>query len=292
MIYSMTGFGKAMSDINGDIIAVELSSVNHRFFDCNLRLPNGWNALEPAIKQAMKKHIARGKVNGTITRRRTRTQKHAIQFDEAAAQQYLEASENLRALLGTDERLSLNVLAQLEGVFREEDEDEDVAEIEGSLIRTVLAAVEHLNKMRATEGAELAKDVRKRVGLIRDALALVEQRLPELDQLYEARLRDRIAEMAADSGVTEERIAIEVAMLADKGDVTEEVVRLKTHLDHVDEVLGANEPIGRRLDFLAQEIQREINTLGVKTRDADVARHVLEMKSQLERIREQVQNIE
>jgi len=292
MVHSMTGFGKAMSDINGDIIVVELCSVNHRFFDCSLRLPNGWNALEPAIKQAMKKHVARGKVNGTITRRRTRTHKRTIQFDQAVAQQYLDASESLRAMLGAEEKLSLNVLAQLEGVFCEEDEEEDIAEVEGTLIRTVLAAVEHLNKMRSSEGTELAKDVRQRVDLLRDALALIEERLPELNGLYETRLRERIAEMAADSGITEERIAIEVAMLADKGDVTEEIVRLKTHFNHVEEVLAANEPIGRRLDFLAQEIQREINTLGVKTRDADVARHVLEMKSQLERIREQVQNIE
>ncbi|MBN2308039.1 MAG: YicC family protein [Candidatus Hydrogenedentes bacterium] len=288
----MTGFGKATCDLEGEVVSAELSSVNHRYFDCGMRLPNGWSSLEPVAKQTLKKWIDRGKVNVLVSRKRARGTEHPVKLDTDVAKQYVEASQQLAAMLGTQEALSLNVLAQLEGVFGEEENEEDLAAAEETLVRVLTEAAQHLNAMRETEGAALAADIRHRLGLIREALAAVEERLPELNARHETRLRERINELSTDISVTEERIGIEVALLAEKGDVTEEVIRLKTHLDHVEEVLGTDGSIGRRLDFLAQEIQREINTLGVKTRDADVASYVLDMKSELEKIREQVQNIE
>ncbi len=292
MTRSMTGFGKASCEVDGAIISVELSTVNHRYLDCSLRLPNGWAALEPAVKKAVKGRVARGKVSVSVSREHNRSAGRAIRLDVETARKYLEASQELGEMLNTDERLSLNVLAQLEGVLCEEKDEQDLEEIREGLLDTVGQALEHLDAMRRAEGEVLVADLRRRVGLIREALTVVEERLPELNQLHETRLRDRIRDLGVDVAVTEERIAIEVAVLAEKGDVTEEVVRLKTHLDHVEELLDAKDPVGRRLDFLAQEVQREINTLGAKTRDAEVSKFVLVMKAELEKIREQVQNIE
>ena len=195
-------------------------------------------------------------------------------------------------MLGTDEALSLNTVTQFNGVFYYEDDAEDLEEAKNSLLAGLDEALGHLNTMRAAEGESLRKDLTERIHRIRQSLAAIEERLPELGALYEQRLRDRLRELTEESGMPEERIALEVAIMAERGDVTEEVVRLKTHLDLADELFDHDEPVGRKLNFLTQEIQREINTLGSKVRDSDVTRQVLDMKSELEKIREQVQNVE
>jgi uncharacterized protein (TIGR00255 family) len=293
MTCSMTGFGKAVCDVDGRAIAVELSAVNHRYLECSVRVPSAWAALEPVLKKMVRKHATRGKINVNVNRRRsTNTTAQTVRFDSAIAEQYVTASKALAELLGSGEVLPLGVLAQMEGVFYQEEEEDNLEAIESAVVSTLKEALGKLNAMRRTEGAALEDDVRHRLGLIREALAVIEERLPTLTELYEARLRERIDQLKADLALTEERIAIEVAMMAEKSDVTEEVVRLKTHLDHMEETLASKDPVGRRLDFLSQEIMREVNTLGVKTRDADVAKHVLGMKAELEKIREQIQNIE
>lgn len=292
MTRSMTGFGKASREFDGQVISVELSSVNHRYFDCTLRTPNGWTAVEPAIKKRMQGRVARGKVTAIVNRKRLHAQEGSVRLDEDMARQYLAAAEQLKTVMGSNEPISLAFMAGLEGVFTEDEAEEDLAAIEEAVVQVLDEALDKLDAMRVKEGKVLADDVLQRVGLIRDELATIEERLPELSELYVTRLRERIADLGAEASITEERVAIEVAIMAEKGDVTEETVRLKTHLDHVGETLDRKEPVGRRLDFLAQEIQREVNTLGVKTRDADVAKHVLTMKSEVEKIREQVQNIE
>ena len=161
-----------------------------------------------------------------------------------------------------------------------------------ALVQIVSEALDRLDEMRLTEGKALADDVVHRVTLIHEALATIEERLPELCRLYEERLRTRIAELLADASFAEELVVAEVAIMAEKSDVTEEIVRLKAHLAHLLELLDSDEPVGRRLDFLAQEAQREVNTLGAKVRDSEVGREILRIKSELEKIREQVQNIE
>jgi uncharacterized protein (TIGR00255 family) len=186
----------------------------------------------------------------------------------------------------------LNVLVELEGVLYQEETDEDIEALEPSLVSVLEAALEKLDGMRLTEGKALEQDVRSRLVSMRATLSSIEARLPELNSAYETRLRTRIRDLNAEAGLTEERIAIEVALMAEKTDVTEEVVRFRTHLDHMEEILASKDSIGRRLDFLTQEIQREVNTLGVKTRDANVAKEVLDLKAETEKIREQIQNIE
>lgn len=293
MVRSMTGFGKADGEFNGDVVTVELSSVNHRFLDCSVRLPNLWSALDPVVKETVRKHLSRGKINVMVNRKRgPSSQPYTVLLDTSIARQYLNASRELVQLLGSMETLSLDVLAQLEGVFCYEEPEEDLEKARGVVVQALSAALERLDAMRAVEGKALADELAHRMALMREALTVIEQRLPELNALYERRLRTRIAELKTDATITEERMALEIALMADKGDVTEEAVRLKTHLDHALELLAGDEPVGRELTFLTQELQREVNTLGSKIRDGEVIKDVLRMKSEVEKMREQVQNIE
>ncbi len=288
---SMTGFGKGDAECDGELVTVELMSVNHRYLDCSLRLPHGWNAFEPVLKKAVKDRLARGKVTVTIVRRKQHTSP-SVQFDVELARQYVEASKELSHLLGTFENLSLDTLTQMDGVIYQEDAEDDLASFEPHVLAALGEALERLKEMRGTEGEALVADVNARLDTMRGNLQAIENQLPTIRENYQNRLRTRIAELNAEAAVTEERLAVEMAMLADKSDVSEEVTRLIAHFDHADKMLALDEPIGRKLDFLIQEMQREINTLGVKVRDSDVAHVVLEMKSELEKIREQIQNIE
>ncbi len=288
---SMTGFGKADAECDGEVVTVELTSVNHRYLDCSLRLPHGWNAFETTLKSTVKDRLARGKVSMTVVRRKLRASP-SVRFDIDLARQYVDASKELSHLLGTFENLSLDTLSQLDGVIYQEDAEEDLAAFEPHIQLALGKALDQLKEMRATEGAALVQDVNARLGTMRGFLQSIEDQLPSIREHYENRLRTRVAELNADAAVTEERLAVEMATLADKSDVSEEVTRLIAHFDHADKMLAQDEPIGRKLDFLIQEMQREINTLGVKVRDSANAHIVLEMKSELEKIREQVQNIE
>jgi len=293
MLRSMTGFGKADGEFDGDVISVEVSAVNHRYLDCSLRLPNAWNALEPVLRETVRKHMARGKVYVTVNRKRgPDSRRQTVVLDGDLARQYIDAARDLVQLSGKMDTLSVDVLAQLEGVFYHEEPEDDLNQVKDALLRVTAQALGRADAMRVTEGESLGEEVAGRVALIREALTALEGRLPELNALYEQRLRTRIEELQGDAELTEERIAIEIALMADKGDVTEEVVRIKTHLDHALELLEKEEPVGRELNFLTQELQREVNTLGSKVRDSAVVKEVLRMKSELERFREQVQNIE
>ncbi|MCH8203778.1 MAG: YicC family protein [Candidatus Hydrogenedentes bacterium] len=292
MVRSMTGFGKASCEYAEGTISIELSSVNHRYLDSSVRLPSEWSSLEPVLRDALKERLSRGKINVSVSRKRNGGDAQRIRLDRDVAEQYIRASKELGELLDSTEPLSLQTLAQFENVFTYEEGEEDLDEAKDVLMKLLRDAVSHLDAMRETEGKALARDLAHRIGLIRESVRAVEERLPALNEVFAERLRARIEELGQDTSITEERIAMEVALMAEKSDVTEEVVRLKSHLDHAEELLRSDEPVGRKLNFLSQEVQREINTLGAKVRDTDVIRQVLHMKSELERIREQIQNIE
>ncbi|MDK1020842.1 MAG: YicC/YloC family endoribonuclease [Candidatus Hydrogenedentes bacterium] len=292
MVRSMTGFGKATCEYAGGTISIELSSVNHRYLDSNIRLPGEWSSLDPVLREALKERLSRGKINVSISRKRAGGDAQKIRLDREVAEQYIQISKELSGLLDSEEPLSLQTLAQFENVFSYEEDEEDLEESKEMLLKLLGDAVSHLDTMRETEGGALGRDIIHRIGLIRESVEAIEMRLPALNELFAERLRARIEVLGQDTDLTEERIAIEVAIMAEKGDVTEEIVRLNSHLDHAEELLGSTEPVGRQLNFLSQEVQREINTLSSKVRDPDVIRQVLQMKSELERIREQIQNIE
>ncbi|MBI3117446.1 MAG: YicC family protein [Candidatus Hydrogenedentes bacterium] len=292
MTRSMTGFGKASGDLAGENVTVELSGVNHRFLECAFRLPFAWAALEPALKEAIKRKVSRGKLNVTVRRERGPMGTPAVQCDLDVAKQYLHAARELASMMSTTEALSLDVLAQLEGVFYQREEEQDLEQVNNALSKILEHALEQFNHTRESEGRVLAADIEERLRQMEEALAGVAVRVPELSQLYEARLRERTRELATEAGLTVDRLAVEVALMADKMDVTEEIVRLKSHFQHVRELIQSSEPIGRELNFLSQELQREMNTIGSKLRDIGAVREVLRMKSELEKLREQAQNIE
>lgn len=292
MTRSMTGFGRVTADIDSENVTIEVTTVNHRFLECSFRMPNAWAALEIPLRNVAKQKISRGKLNVSIRRSRGPMGRPVIHYDAENARQYIEASRDLARLMSSTEALSLDTLAQLEGVFYQEEQEQDLESVHDQLCVAFGDAMEQLNQARAQEGETLARDVAERIREMADALAYVEGRLPELSKEYESRLRTKVSELAADAGLTEDRLAIEVAIIADKMDVNEEVVRLKSHFEQVLNLLQQTEPIGRDLNFLAQELQREINTLGSKLRDVDVTREVLRLKAELEKLREQAQNIE
>jgi len=292
MTRSMTGFGRATGTMEGETFAIEASSVNHRHLECSFRLPGPWAVLEPALREEVKRFISRGKVNIAIRRERGLSGLQTIHCDVDVAKQYMDAARRLAAMTSSTAALSLDTLVRMDGVFYTHEEAEDLDVVKEALSQTLAAALDQLNVARLAEGKALADDIRERLAQMRDAVATVEARIPELNANYMERLRQRVHELASETGLTEDRLALEVALMADKADVNEEVVRLKTHFEHVEEFLGSKEPIGRELNFLGQEIQREINTLGSKLRDIGVTREVLRMKSELEKLKEQANNIE
>ncbi len=289
----MTGFGKAARQHNGQTISVELASVNHRFLDPSVRMPNEWAVLDPEIRDALREHVARGKITVNVNRKKGQVAASSVRFDAEVARQYIEAARAIGHLAGEYEKINVNTLAQLHGVFYFEDNDEEVDKVRGVVLDALRDAAQHLNAMRIEEGKALEAELRQRIENIRACLRNIEARLPELNRLYKERLQLRLQELGEDSNVTQDRLAMEVALMADKGDVTEETVRLKSHLDHAIVLLEAGgDAAGRKLNFLSQEMQREINTLGAKIRDSEISREVLEIKSEVEKIREQVQNVE
>ncbi len=292
MTRSMTGFGRSTVERNGEIVTVELSAVNHRFLDCMFRMPSAWSLLEPGMREIVKGGVGRGKVTVSIRRDRPPSGRQRIRFDADVAQQYIEAARELAQRMNTTSALSLNTLAELEGVFYPEETREDIEDVRAVVQPALEEALNQFNAARESEGAALAADVAERLRVMREALAVIEERIPELEQAYSERLRVRVAELNTEAGLKEERIALEVAIMAEKTCVSEEVVRLKTHFEHAEELMASDGAVGRDLNFLTQEIQREVNTLGSKLRDIGVTREVLRIKSELEKLREQTQNIE
>jgi uncharacterized protein (TIGR00255 family) len=243
------------------------------------------------LRNLVKDALSRGKLNVSIRRSRGPMGRPAIHFDAENAKQYIDASKELARLMNSTGAMSLDVLAQMEGVFYQEEQEQDLDAVKDPLCAAFVEALNQLNQSRAEEGESLARDVAARITEMQDALTIIEGMLPDLAKAYEERLRAKVIELNTDVGLTEERLAIEIALMADKMDVNEEVVRLKSHFEKVLSLLRQKEPIGRDLNFLSQELQREINTLGSKMRDLDVTREVLRLKAELEKLREQAQNI-
>ena len=292
MTRSMTGFGRVSADIDSENVTIEVTTVNHRFLECSFRMPNSWAALEIPLRNVAKSLISRGKLNVSIRRSRGPMGSPVIHFDMENAKQYMDASRELARMMNSTGALSLDTLAQLDGVFYQEEQEQDLESVREQLCEAFSVALEQLNVARTQEGESLARDITERINEMQDAVAIIETRLPELSRDYETRIRTKVAELIAETNLTEDRLAIEIALMADKMDVNEEVVRLKSHFEQVLALLTQAEPIGRDLNFLSQELQREINTLGSKLRDLDVTREVLRLKAELEKLREQAQNIE
>ena len=292
MIRSMTGYGRAVSTIQDREITVEIRSVNNRYLDCNVKLPRIYNYLEDRVKQSVKEHVSRGKVDVYITVINTVGEEVKISLNKPVLEGYLAAMQQVAAEYPVRDDISVNSLTRLPDVFVTEKPDVDEEARAAEILSVVSDALDQYDAMRTTEGAALEQDLLNRRGTILSLVEKVEARSPITVTEYRNRLFAKMQEVLENTTIDEGRILTEAAVFADKVAVDEETVRLRSHLDQLQQMLADGGAIGRKLDFLLQEMNREANTIGSKGNDLEQARTVVDIKAELEKIREQVQNIE
>ena len=292
MVKSMTGYGRAVETVNGREFTVELRSVNNRYLDCNVKLPRSLTFAEEAVKQAVKATISRGKVDVYISVRSESAADVQVTLNAAMVEGYLAAMKEMAEKYDIRDDISVSLLSRMNDVFTVEKPEVDEEQLLADLMSQVNAALTDFNAMRTTEGAALAKDLLTRRQIILDLVAQVEEGNAQTVIDYRARLEAKLREVLENKSIDESRILTEAAIFADKVAVDEETVRLRSHLDQMSEMLSGDGAIGRKLDFLLQEMNREANTTGSKCTDVRLARIVVEIKAELEKIREQTQNIE
>lgn len=292
LVYSMTGYGRAVQSLNGKEITVELRSVNNRFLDCNVKLPRTFLYAEEAVKQIVKQNVSRGKVDVFITIQLTAEENVRVCLNRPVLEGYLEALQTIARDYPVRDDISATSLTRFADVFVVEKAEEDEAQNIADIVAVAKEALEAYNAMRRTEGAAMVADLSSRAATILDYVSRIEARSPQTVQEYRTRLENRMREVLESTNIDESRILTEAAIFADKVCVDEETVRLRSHLDQLAALLQSGGAIGRKLDFLLQEMNRESNTIGSKCNDLELTRYVVEIKSELEKIREQIQNIE
>jgi uncharacterized protein (TIGR00255 family) len=292
MIKSMTGYGRAQAQLHGRDITVELRSVNNRYLDCSVKLPRIYGFAEDAVKAQVKKAVSRGKVDVFITVQATEAAQVAVSINRPVLEGYLTALHQIAADYGVTDDITVMSLSRLPDVLTVQKQEEDEDEVQADLMAVLDEALARYDAMRTVEGQALEDDLRSRAQTILDRVAVVEARSPETVAEYRARLTRKMEEVLSGTAVDESRILTEAAIYADKVAVDEETVRLRSHLAQLDDMLSGGGAIGRKLDFLLQEMNREANTIGSKCNDVDLARTVVDIKAELEKIREQTQNIE
>ena len=292
MVKSMTGYGRAVDTVNGREFTVEIRSVNNRYLDCTVKLPRALSFAEDTVKQAVKNTISRGKVDVYITQRSEGAADVKVTLNTAMAAGYVEAMRQMAREFAIREDISVSLLSRMPDVFTVEKPEVDEEQLLTDLLQVVNAALTNYDAMRAREGEALKNDLSSRGNTIRSLVSQVEQGNGQTVIDYRTRLYNKLQEVLANTAIDESRILTEAAIFADKVAVDEETVRLRSHLEQMDSMLAAGGAIGRKLDFLLQEMNREANTIGSKCTDVRLARIVVDIKAELEKIREQTQNIE
>lgn len=292
MVYSMTGFGRAQGSGAGLNITVELKSVNSRYFEFNCRLPRGYLFLEDKLKSYLQSRISRGKVELYLSVDSDGSDEITVELNTAYADAYIKALNELSEHYGIKNDLSVSALTGNSELFTITRPEIDEEAVSSAVLSVAEEAVDRFMAMRAAEGQKLAEDVKMRVEVIREKVAFVEQKSPETVAAYRQRLENKIKELLGSVQVDETRVIAETAIFADKVAVAEETVRLQSHMDQLCAMLKQDDPVGRKLDFLVQEMNREANTIGSKAQNVEVAQTVVDIKSEIEKIREQIQNME
>ena len=292
LIKSMTGYGRAVETVNGREFTVELRSVNNRYLDCSVRLPRILSFAEDAVKQAVKTSVSRGKVDVYISLRTEGGDEVQVSLNEAVLSGYLDAMHQMVEKFGVADDISVSAVSRLPEVFVIEKPQVDEEQLLADLMCVVNKALESYDAMRCTEGQALDRDLRSRGQTILELVGQVEQGNAQTVVDYRARLEAKLQEVLANTAIDESRILTEAAIFADKVAVDEETVRLRSHLEQMNTMLTGGGAVGRKLDFLLQEMNREANTIGSKCTDVKLARIVVDIKAELEKIREQTQNIE
>ena len=292
MVKSMTGYGRAVETVNGREFTVEIRSVNNRYLDCTVKLPRSFSFAEEAVKAAVKAAVSRGKVDVYISVRSETEADVQVTLNKPVVEGYLAAMRQMVAEYGVSDDISVSTLSRMSDVFVVDKPKADEDQLKADLLSVVDKALAAYDQMRITEGLALENDLRSRAATILELVAQVEELNPKTVSDYRKRLEEKMREVLENKSIDESRILTEAAIFADKVAVDEETVRLRSHLEQMDEMLSGNGGIGRKLDFLLQEMNREANTTGSKCSDVKVARIVVDIKAELEKIREQTQNIE
>lgn len=290
---SMTGYGRAFVEIDGRQMTVEVKSVNHRFLDISFRLPRNLMFLEEAARKVIGARLSRGHVDVFVTYRNLREDSKTVQVDETLFTAYVDALRHLRGSAGLDLRddSTLMGIARMPDVLVVTEAEEDRDAIRALLEAALGEALDELCAMRAREGDSIRQDLLNRVEAIEDMTCRVEQRYPETVEAYTQRLKNAVMELVG-SEVDETRLMMEVAVMADRSAIAEETVRLHSHVRQLRALLDAKEPVGRRIDFIVQELNREVNTISSKSQDIPITQLTVDMKAEIEKLREQVQNVE
>ncbi len=291
MLKSMTGFGRAEKMFDDFEVKVNLKSVNHRYMDASIRMPKYYTFAEDKIRQAAAKYISRGKIEIFISVDRIEGSGKTIAIDKDVAKNYIDALRTL-AEFGIEDDVKISTISQYHDIFKIESDEEDEERITAMLLEVFSAAAEDFVNMRVEEGKNMEKDILSHLDILAEKLSQVELRYPQIVEEYKNRLRGKISEVLEDKNIDESRIVTEVAIFAERTDIGEETVRLHSHIKEFKKAILTDQPIGKKLDFMIQEMNRETNTMGSKANDVEISKIIVDMKSEIEKIREQIQNIE
>lgn len=292
MIKSMTGFGRATADDEKRSFIVEIRGVNNRYFDINIRMPKSLLPLEDKVRRLIATYISRGKIDVFITYRNYAREDTVVKYNRNLARGYVEILNELKDDFSLVNDISVSMLSRFTDIIYTEEKEENIEEIWVLLRKAIEEAASSINHMRETEGEALKTDMQQKAGEILAKVAAIRERDKEVIPLYKERLETRIKELMDAVPIDENRLALEIAMYTDKSSIDEEITRLTSHMEQFEMFLSEHEPVGRKLDFLAQEMNREANTMASKSVDILITNTVLEIKNEIEKIREQMQNIE
>ena len=292
MIKSMTGYGNAKGKADDLEISVELKSVNNRYLDASVRMPRSFLFAEEAVKAAVSRHISRGKVDMFISVDSSAADNMTVKVNEPLLRGYLDALHRISEEYGLEKDITAMSIARFPEILSVEKADYDAEAISAAIVAVVEEALHDFDAMREREGERLCQDILSKLATIEALVSTVEQESPKTVEAYRSRLREKMNEVLAAAGIEESRILAESAIYADRVAVDEETVRLRSHIAQMRTMLKGGSPIGRKIDFLIQEFNREANTIGSKCQNSDIAHIVVDLKSEIEKIREQIQNIE
>ena len=292
MVKSMTGYGRHESALHGRTLVIEVKSVNNRYLDCNVRLPRVYICAEDGVQRRVKEVISRGKVDVYENMENNTEEAVSVTLNQPVAAGYMEALRKMADTFGLNPDVSIDLLSKFPDVFKVDKVPEDLEELTADIHAVTEEALRDFDAMRCREGEKLEADLLGRLDTLEDFTHQVEQRSPQTVADYRARLTAKLQEVLADRQLDESRVLTEAAIFADKVAVDEETVRLHSHIAQFRDMLAGGSPIGRKLDFLIQEMNRETNTIGSKCNNLEISTIVVNMKAEIEKIREQVQNIE
>lgn len=289
---SMTGFGRGTLEDENQSFIVEMKSVNHRYCDLNIKIPKSLMLLEDKIRKVILQRINRGKVDIIVTQRSSDSRGIKAVLDEGLADSYIMCFNRIKERYNIKDNISLNLMAKFPDIITLKKEEEDIEYIWGYLSRALNDALLMLIDMREKEGEKLKEDLSKKCTYIKNLILEIENDSPKVLEDYKSKLSQKLNNLLEDYPVDESRVAMEIALFADKSSIDEEIVRLKSHIVQFQKNLDANGPVGRKLDFILQEMNREANTIASKSTNLNITRSILDIKNEVEKIREQIQNVE